>query len=570
LLLFFQKKKRFLQRRGATMDETKKEGIADQPVWSWLKPPAPHHRRYADTGVWVNRTIGDMAREWAGKEPDTLVFLREPANPTYGSTAADAEALARSFIELGLRPGDVVSFLLPNWYEAAVINLACAMAGLVINPIITIYRDAEVRPMLADCRAKLLFCCERFRNYDYAAMIGRIRPDLPALREVAWVRGQNGGVTYESLLQAGRGRAAPLPRVDPGSVKMLLYTSGTTGRPKGVLHSHNTLQRAIGPATPYWGFKPGDIMLIPSPVTHISGYSNGLEMPYLMGTRTILMESWDAQAALAIVDEYKVPAMLAATPFLQELTMAAEAAGTRLASLRYFGCGGASVPPEIVRTANRVFQNPCALRIYGSSEVPLITVGYLPRDNAELAATTDGISIDYEVRLIDDEGNDVPHGADGEIIARGPAMFMGYADEQQTRDALTPDGYFLTGDIGRFTPEGALLITGRKKDLIIRGGENISAKEIEDVLHQHPDIIEASVVSMPHERLGEGICAFLVLRPNTVLTHKEISAFVAASGLANQKRPERVEYVTTLPKTPSGKVRKDVLRAEIKAILAKG
>jgi len=534
--------------------------------WSWLTPPASHHRAYRDSGVWGDRTIGDWARLRAESEPDTTAFLGETAPATYSSLLADAEALAASLHDLGMRSGDVISFQTPNWLEAAVINLAAALAGLVINPIVIIYRDAEVRQMLGDCGSRLLFLSESFRGHDFAAMIDRLRPDLPALEHVVSVRGSS-GLTYETLVEAGRGRRFDCPRVDPDGVKMLLYTSGTTGRPKGVLHSHNSLARAITASAEHWGIRPGDAMLMPSPVTHVSGYANGLELPFIAGTRSVLMENWDAEAALALIDRYRIMGTVAATPFLQELAAKAAAAGTDLPSLRLFACGGAAVPPEVVRGANAALAERPAFRVYGSSETPLVTLGY--PDDPELAATTDGEIIDYEVRFVDDDGKDVPPGAEGEIIARGPAMFMGYADEGQTREAVTEDGYFRTGDIGRLTPEGALLITGRKKDLIIRGGENISAKEIEDVLHLHPAIAEAAVVSMPHERLGEGVCAFIIARSDPP-GFAEIGAFVGEHGLARQKRPERIEYVDSLPRTASGKVRKDVLRARIRELVESG
>ena len=223
------------------------------------------------------------------------------------------------------------------------------------------------------------------------------------------------------------------------------------------------------------------------------------------------------------------------------------------------------MPPAIVRGANDWFGHPVAFRVFGASEVPLVTLGF-PHD-AERAATTDGAVIDYEVRVLDKAGQSLPPGQEGEILARGPAMFMGYADEAQTREAIDADGFFRTGDIGILSEAGALCITGRKKDLIIRGGENISAREIEDVLCRHPAIAEAAVVAMPHARLGEGICAFLVV-PGEVPEFAEVAAFVAASGLAPQKRPERVEVIDSLPRTASGKVRKDVLRAMIADTMA--
>jgi acyl-CoA synthetase (AMP-forming)/AMP-acid ligase II len=526
------------------------------PPWAWLHPPAAHHRRYAE-GYWSERTIGDLARDHAAREPDAEVFLGDPSRPTYATLLTDAEALAVALGDLGIRPGEVVSFQTPNWVEAAVINLACALAGFVVNPIVSIYRDAEVRQMLADCGAKVFFHATSFRGYDFAAMVARIRPDLPALAHPITVRGDGG---YEALIAAGRGRALNTPRVDPGSVKMLLYTSGTTGRPKGVLHSHNTLARAVMAGVRHWDVQPGDAILMPSPVTHVSGYSNGLEKPFLAGTRTVLMESWNAAEALARIECYQVRGTVAATPFLQELVSRARETGASLASIRFFACGGAAVPPEIVRGANALFGRPAAFRVFGSSEVPLVTLGF-PHDG-ELAATTDGEIVDYDVRVVDDADKDVPPGGEGEILARGPAMFMGYADEGQTHEATTADGYFRTGDIGRVTPENAVLITGRKKDLIIRGGENISAKEIEDVLHGHPGVAEAAVVAMPHARLGEGICAFVIAR-GAAPAFADLVAFVAASGLAPQKRPERVEFVEDFPRTASGKIRKDLLRARL-------
>lgn len=527
-----------------------------------------HLARYRGAGVWLDRTIADMARERAAADPDMVVFPNDPAQPTYATLLADAEALAAALAALGLATGDVVSFQTPNWVEAAVINLAASIGGLIINPIVPIYRDAEVRQMLADCGAKAFFVSGTFRNFDYRAMVERIRGDLPGLRHVVSVRGDSDeGLSYEALLADGRGRAAVNAQVHPDAVKLLLYTSGTTGRPKAVLHSHNTLSRVSAVSYARWNIAPGDAMLMPSPVTHISGYSNGLEQPFLGGTRTVLMESWDAVEALALIERYGVVGTVAATPFLKELAEQAQARGSRLPGFRVFACGGAAVQADLVRAANRAFDTACAFRVYGSSETPLVTLGFPADEAPELAAATDGAIVDYEVRFLDEAGDEVPPGQEGEIVVRGPAMFLGYADAGQTAEAMTDDGYFRTGDIGLLSPEGAVVITGRKKDLIIRGGENISAKEIEDVLHRHADVAEAAVVAMPHARLGEGICAFIVPRDGARPGFAELTAFVAASGLARQKTPERIEIVADLPRTASGKVRKDVLRETVRAAI---
>ena len=531
--------------------------------WHWLKPPAAHHRRYANTGTWAERTIGDLARDHAMRDPDAIVFLDDTARPTYATLATQGQALAVALTDLGLQPGDVVSFQLPNWIEAAVVNLACAMAGFVVNPIVIIYRDAEVRQMLADCGAKALFVCDSFRGYDFAAMVARVRGDLPALVHVVPVRG-GGTDDYEALLAAGAGRRLKTPKVEPRAVKMVLYTSGTTGRPKGVLHSHDTLSRAMSACAHHWGIQAGEAILMPSPVTHVSGFANGLELPFVAGTRTALMETWTAVSASDLIERYRVVGTVAATPFLQELVAHARETGTTFPSLKFFACGGAAVPPETVRDANAVFGRPVAFRVFGSSEVPLVTLGY-PHD-AGRAAVTDGEVIDYDVRVVDAAGGELPPGGEGEILARGPAMFLGYADRDDTREAIDEDGFFRTGDIGTVSADGALLVTGRKKDLIIRGGENISAKEIEDVLHRHHAVADCAVVAMPHARLGEGVCAFVIARDESV-DFATLVAFVADSGLAPQKRPERIEFVGALPRTASGKVRKDRLRETIRGLV---
>lgn len=524
-----------------------------------------HLRRYA-SGYWGDRTLGDCARDWAEKCPDEIVFLGDPAQPTYASLLTDGEALARSLLDLGLRPGDVMSFQTPNWIEAAIINLASALGGFVINPIVHIYRDAEVQQMLDDCAAKVFFVAESFRSIDYAAMIDRIRPSLSALDHVIYVRPSARAPSLAALVDHGRKLTHELPKVDPHSVKLLLYTSGTTGRPKAVLHSHNTLARVAEVTTRHTGIIGQDITLMPSPVTHISGYSGGLEKPFQVGSRTVLMETWDANRAVELIDRYRVTSTVAATPFLVELCLAAKDAASTLPSFQRFACGGAAVPAELVRNANSALAVPCAFRVYGSSEVPLATQGYRPQTDPDRAADTDGLAIDYELRIVDDNGADLPAEADGEVLARGPAMFMGYADDAQTAEAITEDGYFRTGDIGHLRPDGGLVITGRKKDLIIRGGENISAKEIEDILHTHPAVREAAVVSMPHERLGEGICAFIIAADDS--DADRLAGHVLASGLARQKCPEHFEFVEDLPRTASGKVRKDLLRAAIREKLA--
>jgi len=277
--------------------------------------------------------------------------------------------------------------------------------------------------------------------------------------------------------------------------------------------------------------------------------------------------SWDVDLAASYIERVGATGCVSATPFLQELVEKARRDSLALPTLRFFACGGASVPPTLITDAHEVFANCRAFRVYGCTEAPLISVGFMQPDEESLAATTDGRINNWNVLIVDDEGQSLAQGEDGEILVKGPALMLGYGEEQQTRQAINNQGYFATGDIGHITPEGAIVITDRKKDIIIRGGENISAREIEDVLHRHDMISEAAVVAIPHARLGEGVCAVLVMRHSATLSMAELQAFLQKAGLAKQKWPERIELSDELQKTASGKVRKDVLRQQVKALV---
>ena len=537
---------------------------ADPTAGSWQA--ALPGRIARDGHLWANTTIAREAWRKAEVCPDRVaIFLEDEPDATYGELALEARRLISGFRELGLEAGDVISFQLPNWREAVPIDIAAAALGLVVNPIVPIYRGAELRYILADARSRVFFIPERFRSIHYVDMVREFADELPELEHLVSVRaeGDHPGVTRcEDLLARNPADLRELPDIDPNQPKCRLYTSGTTGFPKAVLHSHNTLNYVQQCSIRHSGISAEDVMVMPSPVTHITGYSSGINMSFMSEARSALMARWDADAAIDFIHRVGGTMTVGATPFLAELLDAAERRGDGLPSMRQFSCGGAGVPPELVRRAYRVLDNCITVRVYGSTEVPLVSYGW--RDDPELAATTDGQLYAFEVKILDDDGNPLPPDTDGEIAARGPGMMLGYADPEQNAAAHTEDGFFLTGDIGRVTPGGAVLITDRKKDIIIRGGENLSAKEIEDVLHHHPDVREVAVVAMPHPRLGEGVCALVIPRDGASLDLEILARFTEASGLARQKIPEKLVLVDDLPRTPSGKVRKDILRRQLK------
>ena len=518
-------------------------------------------------GQWLNRTIADAAREAAINEPERVTQICGGREITAGEVWDKSTRLACALWHRGFRAGDVLAFQTPNWHEAMFIDVAACMLGLVVCPIVTIYRDREVELILSDSRAKGIFIAEQFRGFDFAAMLERLRPTLPGLQHVWTVRGKRGAQQdLQGLLADTSWLPAmlPLPLVSPDAVKLVLYTSGTTGRPKAVLHSHNSLIRATLMCAKHWGIKPGDTTLMPSPVTHVTGFSHGLEMPFYGGTRCVLMDKWDASEAAAIIEREQVSFTIGATPFLQELMDVAEASGHILPSLRLFPCGGAAVAPEIIYRVTRVLPNCRAFRVYGSSEAPMITLGFCAAGQDRLAAETDGEIVDYEVRVVDLEGRALGIDQEGEICARGPSLFLGYADPLHSSEAFDADGFFHTGDIGYVTAENAIVFTGRIKDLINRGGEKISAKEVEDLLHELPGVMNAAVVAMPHARLGETVCAYVIARPGSKVTAADITALLDAAGVAKQKYPERIIFVDDFPKTASGKVKKDTLRADVR------
>lgn len=513
------------------------------------------------SGIWRNKTLADLLDEQLARDPDRVLIIQGDSQMSARDINIQARALASALQQRGLVAGDVISCQLPNWPEAVVVDMAAAMLGLVCNPIIPIYRDAEVAYILKDAGTKVFFIPTEFRNFDYVAMVERHRGELPDLAHVATVRGTAPGcIAFDELL--GDGVVFERPAVDPNAVKLIMYTSGTTGRPKGVLHSHNTIDTENQAFSKFLGLDQDDVILMPSPLTHITGYLYGIQLPIVLGAPAVLMEMWNAKVAADLIDRHGVTFTIAATVFLQELTEFARINDRPLPSLRYFPCGGAPVPPEIIFNAHKSFARCVCARCYGSTEAPTVTLGVNSREQERLGAATEGLVVGHEIKLVDEKGVPVPVGVEGEIITRGPELCLGYADPAHN-EAFDDEGYFHTGDLAVMTADDCLVITGRSKDLIIRGGENISPRGVEDALHEHPAVYEAAVVAMPHPRMGETGCAYIVLAEGATLTFKDMISALDNTGMAKQKYPERLEIINAFPRTAAGKIRKNVLREMI-------
>jgi cyclohexanecarboxylate-CoA ligase len=450
-------------------------------------------------------------------------------------------------------PGSVVSFMLPNWHEAAVVYLGATLAGMAVNPILPSLRDHELRFILDDVESRMIFVPSTFRGHDYAAMLSRVVAAVTSPPEVVVVRGgtDSGPHTpYESLSGSP---AQMLPALDADAIRMIMYTSGTTGRPKGVLHSHNSIHALIRQIGEHWLIAPGDTFLVPSPIAHIGGSIYAFECPLILGTTAVLMQRWDADEAVDLLRAERCTHMAGATPFLAQLLGAAERAGTRLPDLKVFICGGASVSPTLIRRAATYFDKAVVTRVYGSTEVPVTTVGSTGPDDTDHAADTDGKPGIADIRLSET----------GEICARGPQMLRGYRHPEDGASSFDDDGYFRTGDLAQWVDGDYLVVTGRAKDIIIRNGENISPKEVEDILAGHPGIAEIAVVGVPDARTGECACAVIVAGTAPAPDVAELRDALAAAGLAAFKAPERVVIWDALPKNDAGKVLKHQIRAAL-------
>ncbi|MFT4265607.1 MAG: AMP-binding protein [Xenophilus sp.] len=511
-------------------------------------------------GWWVHDTLADVLRRTAEDAPGRIVLVDGDVRLDARELHARAGALARGLLAR-MPAGSVVSFMLPNWHEAAVLYHAITLAGMVAHPVLPSLRDHELQFQLRDAGSRMVFIPSEFRRYDYAAMLSRVVAQMEAPPAVHVVRGDAGPhATYGALLEADGD--AILPTLDPDAVRMVMYTSGTTGRAKGVLHTHNTLHALMRQIRSHWRVAPGDVFLVPSPISHIGGSIYAFEGPLMLGTTAVLMDRWEPNAALALARAEGCTHIAGATPFLEQLLATAKAEGECLPSLKVFICGGASVPPSLIRSAARQFANAAVTRVYGSTEVPVTTVGCPDRTDLDHAADTDGRAGIATVRIA---ASGQASESEGEIRVLGPQMLVGYLHPEDEAGAFDEDGFYRSGDLGHWVDDDYLVVSGRSKDVIIRNGENISPKEVEDMLLEHPKVAEIAVVGVPDRRTGERAVAVVVNRGGDGPDVDGLAAFLRARGVAPFKFPEDVALWDSLPKNDTGKVLKHSIRATLAA-----
>jgi len=521
-------------------------------------------RRWYAEGWYGTTSLADEMRLGAESHPGARMIFHSdvrPAEATLAQLYQGSLRVAAGLAGLGVARGDVVAIQVPNWLEGALCYQAAMILGAVIVPIVHIYGPAEVGFILRQSGARVFIVPDRWRSIDYLERVSRLgdTPDLEHL-VVIGERWPAGAVGWAEL---DRFAVDPFvaPVLHPDEVCLLVYTSGTTAAPKGVCHTHNSLLAEVKTLGATLDTAAPTVSLAAFPAGHIAGVL-GLTRLFVRGATTVLMDVWDPAAAAALVDEHGVTST-SGTPFhLTTLLDAAERDGRTLATLGNYMVGAAGVPPAVVERAAAA--GIAAYRAYGSSEHPTITSGR-PDDPLDRRAATDGRLLPgSEIVLVDDDGTVVPAGREGEIVSRGPDAFAGYRDAELDATAFLPGGWFRTGDVGRLDGGGFLTITDRRKDVIIRGGENISSKEVEDILAGHPSVAEAAVVAVPDPTYGERVCAFVTLRDDTELDLEAVRRHFASTGVARQKTPERLEVVGELPRTAAGKVKKFELRDRLR------
>jgi cyclohexanecarboxylate-CoA ligase len=507
-----------------------------------------------------------MLAERARRTPERVFMIEGRRDGgrswTYGELAAHADAMARALVRLGIGAGDVVAWQLPNWFEAAALAAAVDRTGAVSNPIIGIYREREVTFACRQARARALVVPGVVRGVDHREIAGAARREAPDLEHVLTVRAAPGeGMrALESLLETPTVPLRPRPG-GPHDVSMLFYTSGTTADPKGVLHSASTLGAIVRFHAELHRPSPEDRSLLQFPLTHVGGIVMFVMLPIAHGSSVVFMEEFDPALAVDLVERYQVTSAGGPPAILQAMFAAPNFAPEKVRTIRTSGSGAADVSPELMRETARRFGGALVHRSYGLTECPMFTSGGAG-DPEEKRYGTDGRPVPGCIaRLVDDAGHAVGPNVEGEVEAYGPQLCVGYVDPALNA-AFTADGFLRTGDVGVLDEDGYLRITGRRKDIIIRKGENLSAKGIEDELAAHPGVADVAVIGVPDPASGERVCACVVLRPGAdALTLPEIRTFMAARGVMRQKIPERVEILPELPRNATGKVRKDALRA---------
>ena len=521
---------------------------------------------YRQQGLWGDASLADYWQQTARAMPDKIAVVdNHGASYTYSALDHAASCLANWMLAKGIESGDRIAFQLPGWCEFTVIYLACLKIGAVSVPLLPSWREAELVWVLNKCQAKMFFAPTLFKQTRPVDLILPLQNQLPQLQQIVGVDKLAPATSSLSLSQiiADNTSLTTAITTHGDELAAVLFTSGTEGLPKGVMLTHNNILASERAYCARLNLTWQDVFMMPAPLGHATGFLHGVTAPFLIGARSVLLDIFTPDACLTLLEQQRCTCMLGATPFVYDLLNVLEKQPADLSALRFFLCGGTTIPKKVARECQQLGIK--LLSVYGSTESSPHAVVNLDDPLSRFMHTDGYAAAGVEIKVVDDARKTLPPGCEGEEASRGPNVFMGYFDEPElTARALDEEGWYYSGDLCRMDEAGYIKITGRKKDIIVRGGENISSREVEDILLQHPKIHDACVVAMPDERLGERSCAYVVLKaPHHSLSLEEVVAFFSRKRVAKYKYPEHIVVIEKLPRTTSGKIQKFLLRKDI-------
>ncbi|EFI3983210.1 medium-chain fatty-acid--CoA ligase [Escherichia coli] len=521
---------------------------------------------YRQQGLWGDASLADYWQQTARAMPDKIAVVdNHGASYTYSALDHAASCLANWMLAKGIESGDRIAFQLPGWCEFTVIYLACLKIGAVSVPLLPSWREAELVWVLNKCQAKMFFAPTLFKQTRPVDLILPLQNQLPQLQQIVGVDKLAPATSSLSLSQiiADNIPLTTAITTHGDELAAVLFTSGTEGLPKGVMLTHNNILASERAYCARLNLTWLDVFMMPAPLGHATGFLHGVTAPFLIGARSVLLDIFTPDACLALLEQQRCTCMLGATPFVYDLLNLLEKQTADLSALRFFLCGGTTIPKKVARECQQLGIK--LLSVYGSTESSPHAVVNLDDPLSRFMHTDGYAAAGVEIKVVNDARKTLPPGCEGEEASRGPNVFMGYFDEPElTARALDEEGWYYSGDLCRMDEAGYIKITGRKKDIIVRGGENISSREVEDILLQHPKIHDACVVAMPDERLGERSCAYVVLKaPHHSLSLEEVVAFFSRKRVAKYKYPEHIVVIEKLPRTASGKIQKFLLRKDI-------
>ncbi|HGT5275393.1 TPA: medium-chain fatty-acid--CoA ligase [Escherichia coli] len=521
---------------------------------------------YRQQGLWGDASLADYWQQTARAMPDKIAVVdNHGASYTYSALDHAASCLANWMLAKGIESGDRIAFQLPGWCEFTVTYFACLKIGAVSVPLLPSWREAELVWVLNKCQAKMFFAPTLFKQTRPVDLILPLQNQLPQLQQIVGVDKLAPATSSLSLSQiiADNTSLTTAITTHGDELAAVLFTSGTEGLPKGVMLTHNNILASERAYCARLNLTWQDVFMMPAPLGHATGFLHGVTAPFLIGARSVLLDIFTPDACLALLEQQRCTCMLGATPFVYDLLNVLEKQPADLSALRFFLCGGTTIPKKVARECQQ--RGIKLLSVYGSTESSPHAVVNLDDPLSRFMHTDGYAAAGVEIKVVDDARKTLPPGCEGEEASRGPNVFMGYFDEPElTARALDEEGWYYSGDLCRMDEAGYIKITGRKKDIIVRGGENISSREVEDILLQHPKIHDACVVAMSDERLGERSCAYVVLKaPHHSLSLEEVVAFFSRKRVAKYKYPEHIVVIEKLPRTTSGKIQKFLLRKDI-------